>query len=192
MSTLPRLFLVRHGETAWSLSKQHTGRTDLPLTPSGEARAAELAPRLAAFAFAHVFTSPLQRARRTAELAGFGGRATLDDDLMEWNYGDYDGLTTRQLQARTPGWNVFDDGGGVGGETPAAMLARTDRVLAKLRALDGDTLCFGHGHSLRALAARWLALPLAGGKLLSLGVATISQLGYEHDRNEPSILQWNA
>ena len=193
MAHLPRLFLVRHGETAWSLSKQHTGWTDLPLTPHGERQAIDLVPRLAAFTFAHVFTSPLQRARRTCELAGFADRATIDPDLREWNYGRYDGLTTVQIHERDPAWNVFDHGGeATDGETPAQMLVRTDRMLAKLRAAEGDTLVFGHGHALRALAARWLGLPIAGGKLLALGVATLSQLSYEHDLSEPTILTWNA
>lgn len=190
---LPRIVLVRHGETAWTLSRQHTGRTDLPLTENGEAQAGAIAERLAGRTFARVFTSPLQRAKRTCELAGFGAVAVDEPDLMEWDYGRYDGVTTADIRTSRPGWNVFDDGAAeVGGESVAQLGARIDRLVATLRAVEGDALCFGHGHALRALAARWLGLPIAGGKCFVLGTATVSELGYDHDRSEPAIRLWNA
>jgi broad specificity phosphatase PhoE len=189
----PKLVLVRHGETAWSRSRQHTGRTDIPLTPDGEAQARSLGPKLAGWSFGNVFTSPLQRAKRTCELAGFGGRAVDEPDLMEWDYGRYDGVTTRDIHKSEPGWNVFDRGcAHVGGESVEQIAARMDGLIARLRKLEGDTLCFAHAHAIRALTARWLGLPIVGGKLFVLGVATVSVLGYEHDLSEPVIVSWNA
>lgn len=194
-SHFPQVILVRHGETAWSLSGQHTGRSDIPLTPRGEELARGLGPRLRDRRFAHVLTSPLQRAKRTCEIAGFGDRAVDEPDLMEWDYGRYDGVTTRDIQKSRPGWNVFDHGcGDVGGESPAQMAARMDRLVARLRALGGggDVLCFGHAHLLRSLAARWLGLPIVGGKLFVLSTGSVSTLGYEHDLAEPVVVAWNT
>lgn len=193
MSSLPKIVLVRHGETAWSLSRQHTGRTDIPLTPHGEVQARGLAARLEGRAFAHVFTSPLQRAKRTCELAGFGGRAVDEPDLMEWDYGRFDGVTTADIQRSHAGWNVYEHGAAeAGGESVADVAARMDRLVGRLGTLEGDVLCFGHAHTIRALAARWLGLPVSGGKLFVLGTATVSELGYEHDRSEPVVRSWNA
>ncbi len=187
---LPQLLLARHGETAWSLSGQHTGLTDLPLIDSGERDARRLGERLRNAAFAKVWTSPLQRAARTCELAGFGAQAAADADLVEWDYGDYEGLTSTQIQAANPGWSLFRDGC-PGGEAPAQVAARADRVIARVRALDADVLLFSSGHLLRMLAARWLALPPSGGALLVLGTASLSVLGYEHHRGEPVLRAWN-
>ncbi len=187
---LPTVYLARHGETAWTVSKQHTGRTDLPLTERGERNARALAGRLQGMTFAHVFTSPLQRASRTCELAGFGKVAAVDPDLVEWNYGDYEGLTTEEVHKRRPDWRLFRDGC-PGGESVAQIGSRADRVIARLRALDGDALLFSSGHFLRVLAARWLGLEPSGGRYLYLGTATLSALGYEHDRADPVIRLWN-
>lgn len=191
---LPQLFLARHGETAWSLSGQHTGLTDLPLTDSGERDARRLGQRLGersrSAAFVEVWTSPLQRAARTCELAGFGAQAEADADLVEWDYGDFEGLTGAQIQAVEPGWSLFRDGC-PGGESPAQVAARADRVIARVRTLDADVLLFSSAHLLRMLAARWLALPPSGGALLVLGTASLSVLGYEHHRREPVLRAWN-
>lgn len=191
MSDLPRLFLVRHGETAWSLSRQYTGHADIPLTPRGERDAIELAHKLHAFDFERVLASPLQRARRTCELAGFAGAFTLDPDLMEWHYGQYEGRRSAEIRTERPGWNIFDDGA-PGGESPEAVSARADRVIDRLRPLEGDTLLFSHGHFLRVLAARWLGLPARDGRLFALDTTTLSLLSYEHERTEPVLLRWNA
>jgi broad specificity phosphatase PhoE len=191
-SQFPRVILVRHGETAWSLSRQHTGRTDIALTANGEAQASSLPAKLDGRSFARVLTSPLQRAKRTCALAGFGDRAVDEPDLMEIDYGRYDGVTTADIHKTDPDWNVFEHGAAhVGGESLTEITARTDRLIARLRAFEGDTLCFGHAHVLRALAARWLGLPIAGAKLFTLGTATVSELGYEHDLREPVIHRWN-
>jgi broad specificity phosphatase PhoE len=191
MSTaLPAAYLARHGETAWTVSRQHTGRTDLPLTERGEGNARRLGGRLAGLAFARVFTSPLQRARRTCELAGFGAGAVPDADLAEWDYGEYEGKTTAQIRAERPGWDLFRDGC-PGGEGAAEVGARADRVLARVRAVGGDVLLFSSAHFLRVLAARWLGLDPAGGRFFLLGTAALSVLGYEHDRSEPVIRLWN-
>src|SRR5438034_6381791 len=164
--TLPVVYLARHGETAWSLSGQHTGLTDLPLTDRGEQNARALGERLKGRAFAKVFASPLQRATRTCALAGFGAAADIDRDLVEWNYGDYEGMTTREILAVRPGWLLFRDGC-PGGETPAQIGARADRVVQRVRAVGGDVLLFSLGHILRVLAARWLGQEaLAGGYFL--------------------------
>ena len=187
---LPQVFLARHGETAWSISGQHTGRTDLPLTPRGERNARALCPRLAVVAFDHVFTSPLQRARRTCELAGFGPGAAIDDDLVEWNYGRYEGRTTAEIRAERPGWEIFHDGC-PGGESLAEITARADRVVARLRALGGHVLLFSSAHFLRILAPRWCGLDARLGKFLDLDTATVSMIGYRHNLDEPAIRLWN-
>ena len=184
--TLPKIYLVRHGETAWSLSGQHTGRTDIPLNERGQHAAKELSIRLQGLSFAKVFTSPLQRARRTGELAGFGKSAMADPDLMEWNYGAYEGLRTVEIQAQRPGWDLFEDGC-PGGETLEEVATRTDRVIARIRALKRDVLIFSHGHLLRILIARWIKLPALEARRLHLGTASVSTLGYDHDLNEPVI-----
>lgn len=190
MSHLPTVFLARHGETAWSLSGQHTGLTDLPLTERGEAAARALAARLAGMTFALVLTSPLARARRTCELAGFGGVAVEDHDLVEWNYGEYEGRRTADILAARPGWKLFRDGC-PGGESPADAGARADRVIARARAAQGDVLLFSSGHILRTIGARWLGLPPAGGAYFLLGTASLSALSYEHDTSEPVHSLWN-
>lgn len=190
MSALPTAYLVRHGETAWSLSGQHTGLTDLPLTARGEASARSLAAPLARLAFARVFTSPLLRARRTCELAGFADVAVEDRDLVEWNYGDYEGRRTADILAERPGWKLFRDGC-PGGESPADVGARADRVIARVRAANGNVLVFSSGHILRVIGARWLGLPPAGGAFFVLGTASLSALGYEHDASEPVHAFWN-
>ncbi|MGW7685284.1 histidine phosphatase family protein [Kribbella sp. NPDC054772] len=183
-----RVFLVRHGETEWSKSGRHTSVTDLPLTPEGERVAASLRDRLAAESFDLVLTSPRQRARRTAELAGFPD-AQVDDDLVEWNYGDYEGVTTAEIRETVPGWTVWDDPV-PHGETPAEISTRLDRVTARLAAVPGDALVFGHSHALRALTARWLELDVTQGRHFVLNTATISVLGWE--RGSPAILHWNS
>jgi len=191
MSTLPLIYLARHGETAWSLTGRHTGRTDLPLTPRGERNAVRLGERLKAINVTAVFTSPLQRARRTCDLAGFGGIATIDPDLVEWNYGDYEGLTTPQIHEKNPAWNVFRDGG-PHGESVRDVAARADRVVAKLRGLDAPTaLIFSSGHFLRALAARWIGQPVADGQYLALDTAALCGVGYEQTVDRPAIRLWN-
>jgi probable phosphoglycerate mutase len=187
-NTLPCAYLARHGETAWSLSGQHTGRTDLPLTPRGEEVARRLGDRLRGRTFARVFTSPLRRAARTCELAGFG--AVADPDLMEWDYGEYEGKKTSEILQTRPGWRLFRDGC-PGGETVEQIGARADRVVARLRAAGGDVLAFSSGHILRVLTARWLGLPPAAGALFTLGTGGLSILGYEHDLSEPVVRLWN-
>lgn len=186
----PAVYLARHGETEWTISHRHTGRTDLPLTARGERNAHSLGERLHGMTFSHVFTSPLQRARRTCELAGFGPRAAVDPDLVEWNYGDYEGLTTAEIRQRRPGWQIFRDGC-PNGESVAEVAARADRVVGRLRALDGDVLLFSSSHFLRVLAARWLGLEASYGRLFYLGTATLSTLGYDHGKDEPVLRLWN-
>jgi len=183
---LPLVYLVRHGETDWTLSGQHTGRTDIPLTERGERDARELGARLKGMSFTKVLTSPLQRARRTGELAGFGECAQADPDLMEWNYGDYEGRRTSDIRAERPGWRLFEDGC-PGGETLAELSTRADRVIARIRALESDVLVFTHGHLLRILIARWIALPALEARRLYLEAASLSVLGYDHDLDEPVI-----
>jgi probable phosphoglycerate mutase len=187
---LPVVYLVRHGETAWSLSGQHTGGTDIPLTARGEEDARRLSERLRGRPFARVFTSPLQRAARTCELAGYGGAAEIDPDLVEWDYGDYEGRTTADIHRERPGWHLFRDGC-PNGESLVAVGARADRAIARWRGVGGDVLVFSSGHFLRVVAARWLGLePSAGGYFL-LSTATLSILGYEHGKAEPVIRLWN-
>jgi len=190
MTPLPRIYLVRHGETEWSLAGRHTGLTDIPLTARGEADAIRLGERLRSIAFARVFTSPLQRARRTCELAGYGQNAIVDGDLLEWNYGEYEGLTTPEIWNRRPGWELFRDGC-PGGETATAAAIRADRAIARIRAIDADVLLFSSSHFLHAFAARWLGLDAAAGRGFFLGTAALSILGYHHDRNDPIIRLWN-
>jgi len=187
---LPIVYLARHGETAWSLSGQHTGLTDLPLTERGERNARSLGDRLRGLTFARIFTSPLQRARRTCELAGFGDRAEIDSDLVEWNYGDFEGRTSADIHQERPGWHIFRDGC-PGGETPAQVDARADRVVRRVRAVQGDVLLFSSAHFLRVLAPRWLGLEPAAGRFLVLSTASLSALGYEHNLTEPVIRLWD-
>jgi len=182
------IWLIRHGETEWSLSGAHTGRTDLPLTAAGEKKAALLAPVLARHEFSLVLTSPLQRARRTCELAGFGAVATLDGNLQEWDYGAYEGRTTDQIQHDRPGWSLFRDGV-PGGETIDQVADRARQVIERALAADGDVALFAHGHILRILAACWLGLAPDAARLLALGAGGVSVLGYERDTRV--IVRWN-
>jgi broad specificity phosphatase PhoE len=186
----PTIWLARHGETEWSLSGQHTGLTDLPLTPHGEELARKLAPRLGRMQFAKVFTSPLQRARRTCELAGFGDRAEVMPELVEWNYGDYEGVKTRDIHKDQPDWQLFKHGA-PGGESVEQVTARAKRVIAALRAVGGDVLCFSSGHFLRSLAGTWLGFGAAGGHYLMLSTTSLSALTYEHNEDEPVLKLWN-
>jgi probable phosphoglycerate mutase len=188
--SLPEIHVVRHGETAWTESRRHTGLSDIPLTERGERQARQLGQYLAGGTYAHVFTSPLQRARRTCELAGFGARAEMDADLVEWNYGRYDGLTTDEIRKQHPDWQVFRDGC-PGGESVAEVGARADRVVQRLRALGSSVLLFSSGHFMRAFAARWLDLDAACGRLFLLSTTTLSILGYDHTTSEPVIRLWN-
>lgn len=189
---LARLYFVRHGQTAWSLSGQHTGRTDIPLTEQGEEEARKLADRLRAMRFNRVFTSPLQRARRTCELAGLGAVAEVAADLAEWDYGDYEGQRPEEIRKARPDWNVFRDGA-PGGESAAQVCERADRLIARLRTLEGNLVIFSHGHFGRVLAARWIGLPTRQAQQFLLGTASLSILGYEHNRaEEPAIVLWNA
>jgi broad specificity phosphatase PhoE len=190
MPDLPRVFVVRHGETEWSKSGRHTGRRDLPLTPDGEAMAAKVGVRLRGERFAAVFTSPLQRASRTCELAGFGAVAEKVPDLMEWDYGEYDGLLIAEIRAKRPDWLVLRDGC-PGGESPDRVAARADRVIARLRSIPGDTLCFAHGHLIRVLTMRWVRLPLETGGRFKISAGSVSILSYEHTLDEPAIALWN-
>ena len=190
LSELPAIYLARHGETAWSLSGQHTGLTDLPLTPRGECNARRLGERLQGLEFARVFTSPLQRAFRTCELAGFGSRAEVDRDLVEWNYGEYEGVRTADIRAKRPDWDPFRDGF-PGGESVAEIGARADRVVDRVRAVDGTVLLFSSAHILRVLTARWLGLNPEAARYFLLGTASLSILTYEHNRSEPAIGLWN-
>ncbi len=187
---LPVVYLARHGETAWSLSGKHTGLTDLPLTTDGEKNALRLGERLRAESFQHVWFSPLQRAARTCALAGFGEVAVADPDLVEWNYGDYEGRKTAEIQRDRPGWNLFHDGC-PGGESLEAISARADRVMARLRGAGQRVLIFSSGHILRVITARWLGLPASEGRLFLLGTASLSQLSYEHTLERPAIQLWN-
>lgn len=186
----PQIHLVRHGETAWSLSGQHTGRTDMPLTPAGEAAARGVAERLKGLSFSAVWSSPSQRAYNTSVLAGFGAESVRNDDLQEWDYGAYEGRTTKEILAERPGWNVFRDGCPKG-EMAADVGARADRIIRQLREAGGSILIFSSAHFLRVLTARWLGLPPEGGALFVLDTASISVLGYEHDLSEPVVRKWN-
>jgi probable phosphoglycerate mutase len=188
---LPVIYVARHGETAWSLSGQHTGLTDLPLTERGERNARRLGERLKGLSFAKVFTSPLQRATRTCALAGFGAAAEVDRDLLEWNYGEYEGRRTSEILAERPDWQLFRDGCR-GGESPDEIGARADRVVSRLRAIHGDVLLFSSGHFLRVLGARWLGLEAGAGRYFLLSTASLGTLAYEHyNRSEPVIRLWN-
>ena len=180
--------MVRHGETEWSRSGRHTSTTDIGLTEAGETSARELAPRLGEAHFDLVLTSPRERARRTAELAGFAD-AEVEEDLVEWDYGDYEGVTTEEIRRSVPGWTVWTHPC-PGGESPAQVSARLDRVVARCRAASGDVLLVGHGHALRALAARWLGLAVTEGRLFTLDTGTVSVLG--HEREHAAVLRWNA
>jgi broad specificity phosphatase PhoE len=183
------VFVLRHGETAWSLTGQHTGRTDIPLTEKGRRLAERLRPVLAKEVFALVLVSPMQRARQTCELAGLGTAAAIDPDLVEWNYGEYEGLTPKQIDEKAPGWLIFRDGC-PGGESPAQVGARVDRVIARARAVDGDVALFAHGHVLRVLAARWIGLPAGAGHHFLLDTGTLCVLGYYRDI--PAVKIWNG
>ena len=188
--SFPVIYLARHGETAWSLTGQHTGLTDLPLTERGERNARRLGERLAGLTFAKIFTSPLQRAARTCELAGFGPAAEVDRDLLEWNYGNYEGLRTVEIHAKHPDWQLFRDGC-PGGESPDQVGARADHVVSRVRSVKGDVLIFSSGHILRVLAARWLELEPAAGRFFILNTASLSVLGCENNLFQPVIRLWN-
>ena len=191
-SILPRIFYVRHGETAWSLSGQHTGRTDLPLTTEGEEDAGRLAGRLRAVKFNRVFTSPLLRARRTSELAGLGAVAEIEPDAVEWDYGDYEGRRPEDIRMERPGWNIFEDGC-PGGEAPGQVSERADRLIARLQKLEGNIAVFSHGQFGRVVGARWIGLPIAHALHFVLSTASISTLGYGHNiRGENAVLSWNC
>ena len=189
-TVLPIVCLARHGETAWSLSGQHTGLTDLPLTERGESDARSLEPRLKGMALSKVFSSPLKRAVRTGELAGFGDRLEINVDLVEWNYGEYEGIRTADIHKQRPNWQLFRDGC-PGGESPDQIGARADRVVARVRSIKANVLLFSSGHFLRVLAARWLGLDAGAGAFFVLETASVSILGYEHNLSEPAIRLWN-
>jgi broad specificity phosphatase PhoE len=188
---LPVIYIARHGETPWTLTGQHTGLTDLPLTPQGERNARALAGRLADLTFAKVFTSPLQRASKTCALAGFGAIAEVDGDLVEWNYGEYEGLRSAEIRAKRPDWQLFRDGC-PGGESPAQIKARADSVLRRVRAVKGDVLLFSSGHFIRMLAARWIGVePSVHSMSFLLSTASLSAVGYDDDISRPVIRLWN-
>jgi probable phosphoglycerate mutase len=185
------VYLARHGETAWSLTGQYTGLTDLPLTERGERNARQLGERLRGLTFAKVYTSPLQRARRTCELAGFGAVAEVDPDLVEWDYGQYEGRRTAEIRAERPGWLLFRDGC-PGGESPAQASARADRVVNRVRAVQGDVLLFSSGHFIRVLATRWIGLEVTdNARRLMLSTASLSAVSYENELSRPVIRLWN-
>jgi broad specificity phosphatase PhoE len=187
---LPVVYLARHGDTAWTVSGQHTGRIDLPLTENGERNARRLGERLKGMTFTKVFTSPLQRAARTCELAGFGGVAELLPDLVEWDYGQYEGLRLAEILKERPDWDLFRDGC-PRGESPNQVGERADRVIERVRAIAGDVLLFSSGHFLRVLGGRWLALDPSSGRHFVLSTASLSALGYEHNLSQPVIRLWN-
>ena len=190
MKILPVVYIARHGDTAWTLSGQHTGLTDLALTENGELNARRLGDRLKGLKFAKVFTSPLQRAKRTCELAGFGAPAEIYQDLVEWDYGEYEGLRSDQILAERPDWDLFRDGA-PGGESPAQISQRADRVVEHIRSIGADVLLFSSGHFIRVLAARWLALESCAARYFLLNPASLSALGYEHNPSHPAIRLWN-
>ncbi len=190
MTTLPVLNVARHGETAWSRSGQHTGRTDLPLTGAGEDQARRLGARLSGRVFAKVLTSPLERAVRTCDLAGYGAVAEVDEGLLEWNYGAYEGRRRAEILAERPDWDLFRDGC-PDGETPAQIGARADRVVSRVRSIDGDVLVFSSGHLLRVLAARWLGLAPQCARHFTLDTSGYGALGYEHALEQAAIHLWN-
>jgi broad specificity phosphatase PhoE len=188
---LPVAYMARHGNTAWTHTGQHTGLSDLPLTPDGERNAVRLGERLKGMKFAQVFTSPLQRAARTCELSGFGAGAITDRDLVEWDYGKYEGLTSAEILKQNPSWDLFRDGA-PGGESPEQIGERADRVVQRIRNDGGDVLIFSSGHFIRVLTARWLALgPGVGGRYFLLNPASLSALSYEHNLSRPVIRLWN-
>ena len=182
------VFAIRHGETEWSLNGRHTGTTDIPVTHNGRRLAQQMRPLLATNAFSLVLCSPMRRARETCRLAGLDDRAVTDSDPVEWNYGEYVGLTSKQIHDATPGWLIFRDGCN-GGETPEEVGVRADRVIAKSRAVDGDTALFSHGHLLRVFVARWIGLPASGGQHFLLNTGTLCVLGYY--RQIPAVRIWN-
>lgn len=185
---LPEIVVVRHAETEWSRDGRHTGRTDVPLTERGRAKARELGPALAGREFGLVLTSPLERAAETCRLAGFGERAEMRDELVEWDYGEYEGRKTVEIRERRPGWTLWRDGV-PGGETSDEVASRVDRVIAELRSASGDALVFSHGHLLRVLAARWIGLDASAGRLLALDAGSVCLLGYE--RETAVVRRWN-
>jgi len=187
---LPEIYLARHGETAWSISGQHTGLTDIPLTGRGEQNAASLGKRLNETTFSEVLTSPLVRARKTCDLAGFASQAKVDPDLVEWDYGRYEGRKTDEIHAEDPAWSLFRDGC-PDGESLLQIGTRADRVVARLKAMTGRVLVFSHGHFCRILAARWIGQPAEDARHYLLGTASIGILGYEHNADEPVIKLWN-
>ena len=188
--TFPVVYLARHGETAWTITGQRTGLIDLPLTEGGECNARRLGQRLSGLTFGKVFTSPLQRVMRTCELAGFGSVAQIDRDLVEWDYGEYEGRQTAEILAERPEWELFRDGC-PGGEFPQQVATRADRVVGRLRAVAGNSLVFSSGHFLRLLAARWLGIDPVNGRSLILNTASLSALSYENSLSQPAILLWN-
>ena len=188
--TFPVVYLARHGETAWTLSGQHTGLTDLPLTERGEINARRLGERLRGIPFAKVFSSPLRRAMRTCELAGFGAVAETDRDLVEWNYGQYEGRRTVDILRERPDWELFRDGC-PGGESPLEIAARADRVVKRVRAVAANVLLFSSAHFLRVLATRWIGIEPINGRFLVLSTASLSVLGYENSLSQPTIRLWN-
>ncbi len=190
-SHMPRLFLTRHGDTAWTDSSQRTGRTDLPMNERGEKRARQIGEKLQRFTFTRVFTSPLQRASKTCELAGFASIAEIDADLVEWDYGRFEGKLTKEIVSEWPGWELFRDGCPAG-ESPQDVARRADRFIARVRESDGDVVAFSSGHIIRMIAARWLGLPPAAGRFFFCRPASVGVLGFEHKRlDEPIIGLWN-
>jgi broad specificity phosphatase PhoE len=190
-SDMPRLFLTRHGDTAWTESHQRTGRTDLALNEAGEARARQIGENLRRYTFASVFTSPLQRASRTCELGGFGAVARVDPDLVEWDYGRFEGMRTKDIMKGRPGWELYRDGCPEG-ESPGDVAARADGFIARIRRIEGDVLAFSSGHIIRMIAARWLSLPPAAGRFFYCRPASVGVLGFEHrNRDEPIVGLWN-
>jgi probable phosphoglycerate mutase len=188
---MPKLFITRHGDTAWTESHQRTGRTDIPLNQAGEVRARQIGERLRRYSFAGVFTSPLQRASKTCELAGFGAVAKVDPDLVEWDYGRFEGMRTKQILKECPGWELFRDGCPEG-ESPEDVAARADHFITQVRSIQGDVLAFSSGHIIRMIAARWLGLPPAAGRFFYCRPASVGVLGFEHkNREEPIIGLWN-
>lgn len=187
---LPLVYLVRHGETAWTITGQHTGSTDLPLTKRGEHDACQLGKRLRGLTFACALTSPLRRAVQTCQLAGFGSEASADEDLVEWDYGAYEGKTSAEIHRQSPDWELFRDGC-PGGETAAKVAMRANRVIDRIRAIDGDVLLFSHSHFLHIFAACWLELEPAAGRYFFLDTAALSIVGYHHNLNDPVIRLWN-
>ncbi len=186
----PIVYLARHGETAWTISGQHTGLVDLPLTERGECNALRLGQRLKGLAFTAVLSSPLQRVARTCELAGFGKLAQVERDLVEWSYGDYEGRLSSEIRTERSGWQLFRDGC-PGGESPGQVGARADRIIRQVRSLPGNVLIFSSAHFLRVLAARWLGLEPAGGRFFVLSTASLSALSYEHNLSQPAIRLWD-